>query len=96
MKSKLIRLQLSVGMTIIFSMPLLWVTTTSNYTHLVQRIISGSKNCFFGEAYNVSFTDVYDFTSEKMSLKKYEIALGIHHQELGLPWDQPVPEEQVG
>ena len=60
---------------------------------LSQRIISGSKNCFFGEAYNVSYTDVYDFTSEKMSLKKYEIALGIHHQELGLPWDQPVPEE---
>lgn len=28
-----------------------------------------------------------------MSLKKWEIKLGIHHQELGLPWDQPVPEE---
>jgi hypothetical protein len=27
-------------------------------------------------------------------LKKWEIELGIHHQELGLPWDQPVPEER--
>ena len=61
--------------------------------NLSQRIIGGSKNAFFGEAYNVSYTDVYDFSSKKQSLKKFEIDLGIHHQELGLPWDQPVPEE---
>ena len=60
---------------------------------LSQRIINGSKNAFFGEAYNLSYTDVYDFSSKKQSLKKWEIELGIHHQELGLPWDQPVPEE---
>lgn len=60
---------------------------------LSQRIVNGSPNCFFGEAYNVSYTDVYDFSSKKQSLKKFEIDLGIHHQELGLPWDQPVPEE---
>lgn len=47
----------------------------------------------FNEAYNLSYTDVYDFSFEKQSLKKWEIDLGIHHQELGLPWDQPVPEE---
>lgn len=61
--------------------------------NLSQKIINGSANCFFGEAYNVSYTDVYDFSSKKQSLKKFEIELGIHHQELGLPWDQPVPEE---
>jgi len=60
---------------------------------LSQKIIEGSPNCFFGEAYNVSYTDVYDFCSKKQSLKKWEIELGIHHQELGIPWDQPVPEE---
>lgn len=59
-----------------------------------QGIINGSKNCMFGEAYNISYTDVYDFSSKKQSLKKWEIELGIHHQELGLPWDQPVPEEK--
>lgn len=59
-----------------------------------QGIIAGSKNCTFGEAYNISYTDVYDFCSKKQSLKKWEIQLGIHHQELGLPWDQPVPEEK--
>ena len=59
---------------------------------LSQKIINGSKNAFFGEAYNVSYTDIYDFAATKQSLKKWEIELGIHHQELGLPWDQPVPE----
>lgn len=60
---------------------------------LSQRIISGDRKAFFGEAYNVSYTDIYDFSAKKQSLKKWEIELGIHHQELGLPWDQPVPEE---
>lgn len=61
--------------------------------NLSQKIISGDKNSFFGEAYNISYTDIYDFSSKKQSLKKFEIDLGIHHQELGLPWDQPVPED---
>lgn len=61
---------------------------------LSQRIINQSANCFFGEAYNISYTDVYDFAAKKQSLKKWEIELGIHHKELGLPWDQPVPEER--
>ena len=59
---------------------------------LSQKIVSGEKNCFFGEAYNASYTDVYDFSSKKQSLKKFEIELGIHHQELGLAWDKPVAE----
>ena len=64
--------------------------------NLSQRIINGEKNAFFGEAYNLSYTDIYDFASagNKKSLKKLEIEMGIHHQELGLPWDQPVPEEK--
>ena len=59
-----------------------------------QRIINGSKNAFFGEAYNISYADVYDFSSKKQSLKKFEIELGIHHQELGMRWDEPVPEDK--
>ena len=66
---------------------------------LSQKIINSKKgerdNGMFGEAYNLSYTDIYDFASagNKKSLKKLEIEMGIHHQELGLPWDQPVPEE---
>ena len=66
--------------------------------NLSQKIVNSKKgenrDVFFGEAYNVSYTDIYDFAAKKQSLKKWEIELGIHHQELGLPWDQPVPEEK--
>lgn len=68
--------------------------TNEQLYNLSQKIINGDRNAFFGEAYNISYTDVYDFSSKKQSLKKFEIELGIHHQELGLPWDQPVPEER--
>ena len=64
---------------------------------LSKRLISKDKKmnqaAMFNEAYNISYTDVYDFSANKQSLKKWEIELGIHHQELGLPWDEPVPEE---
>ncbi len=68
--------------------------TVEQLYDLSQRIINGRQNALFGEAYNLSYTDVYDFAAKKQSLKKWEIELGIHHQELGLPWDQPVPEER--
>lgn len=68
--------------------------TNEQLYNLSQKIISGEGG-FFSEAYNISYTDVYDFASagNKKSLKKLEIEMGIHHQELGLPWDKPVPEE---
>lgn len=64
--------------------------------NLSQKIVGAPKGenskYMFGEAYNLSYTDVYDFASagNKKSLKKWEVELGIHHQELGLPWDRPV------
>lgn len=67
--------------------------TTEQLFNLSNRIVGNDKGAFFGEAYNVSYTDIYDYCSKKQSLKKWEIELGIHHQELGLPWDQPVSEE---
>jgi Family of unknown function (DUF5906) len=59
---------------------------------LSQRIVSGERDAFFGEAYELSHADVYDFSSKKQSLKRWQIDLGLIHQELGLPWDQPVDE----
>ena len=69
--------------------------TNEQLYRLSQNIIKGNKTAMFGSAYNLSYTDIYDFASagNKMSLKKWEIKLGIHHMELGLPWDQPVPED---
>lgn len=68
--------------------------TNQELFDLSNKIINESKNAFLSEAYNVSYTDVYDFSSSenKKGLKKWEIELGLHHQELGLPWDQPVSE----
>ena len=62
---------------------------------LSKRIVGGDRSALFSEAYNLSYTDVYDFASagNKMSLKKLEIKMGFFHQELGLEWDKPVPEE---
>lgn len=70
--------------------------TIEQIYNLSQRIVNGEKDCFFGEAYNISYTDIYDFASagNKKSLKKLEIDMGIHHQELGLPWNEPVPEDK--
>ena len=72
--------------------------TNEQIYNLSQKIVSSEKGAshkhMFSEAYNLSYTDVYDFAAKKQSLKKWEIELGIHHQELGLPWDQPVPEEK--
>lgn len=63
-------------------------------TRLVHKDKAVQRAAKIGEAFNLSYTDVYDFCVEKQSLKKWEIALGIHHQELGLPWDKPVPKER--
>lgn len=61
---------------------------------LSQKIINNVDSALFGEAYGLSYTDIYDFSSKKQSLKKFEIELGIHHMELDIPWDQPVPEDK--
>lgn len=60
--------------------------------HLSSKLIN-EKQGYFGGAYNLSYADIYDFAVKKQGLKKWEIELGIHHQELGLPWDKKVPEE---
>lgn len=58
-----------------------------------QGIINKQKGAKFREAYNLSYSDIRDFCPNKQSLKKWEIQLGIHHQELGFRWDEPVPEK---
>jgi energy-coupling factor transporter ATP-binding protein EcfA2 len=60
---------------------------------LSQRLISNKSGSTFAAAYNLSYTDIWDFSSKKQSLKKFEIELGLPHMELDIPWDQPVPKE---
>ena len=114
--------------------------STQELYDLSRRIIvEGAREAFYPEAYDISYTDIYDYTKTKQSLKKWEIQLQrehnervnmirksmadgmtieqiaekihvhpdliklwldpgydskIHHKELGLPWDKPVPEER--
>lgn len=57
---------------------------------LSQRIVDGDQGGMFGDAYNLSYADIWDFSSIKYSLKRFQIDLGLNHKELDLPWDQPV------
>lgn len=64
---------------------------------LSKRIIDADKedrSCFFGTAYNISYTDVYDYASTKQSLKKWEIELGLPHEEMDKDWDSEVTEDE--
>jgi hypothetical protein len=62
---------------------------------LSQRLISNGTNATFAAAYSLSYADVWDFSSKKQSLKKFEIELGIPHMEMDHPWDEDVPEELI-
>lgn len=58
-------------------------------------ITDKQRNHLFSNGYGISKTDLYDLSSKKQSLKKYEIELsesGVPHKELGLDWNEPVPE----
>ena len=69
--------------------------TIEELFNLSQRIIvnpTGNPVGMFGEAYNISYADIFDFSSKKQGLKKFMIELGIHHMELDLPYDEPVDE----
>lgn len=57
-----------------------------------NRIVNGFDDAYMAEGWNASYTDVYDLLSEKMSLKKWEIKLGIPHQEVHYDWNLPVDE----
>jgi hypothetical protein len=60
---------------------------------LSQRLISNGSGATFAAAYSLSYADIWDFSSKKQSLKKFEIELDIPHMEFEHPWDQDVPEE---
>jgi len=56
-------------------------------------VIDGNRNAMFAQAYNLSYADVWDISTVKQGLKKFEIDLGIHHMELDFPLDEPVDEK---
>lgn len=86
---------------------LLYAYAYRNYTvedlyQMSTNIVNSKVSKYFiGEAYNLSYTDVYDFASanNKKSLKKLEIemekaglAKNFHHKEFPHPWNEPLDE----
>lgn len=79
---------------------ILWARTlgysNEELYNLSKRIIfDNDRRATFGAAYSATYADIYDYASEKKSLKQWEIELGLPHKELDLPWDEPVPEDRV-
>ena len=68
--------------------------TTQELFQLSTKLIDGNRSATFAQAYNLSYVDIWEFSTLRQSLKKFEIDLGILHMELDLPWDQPVPEKE--
>jgi hypothetical protein len=74
---------------------------------LSKRIIEEhSQDALFREAYDISYSDVLDFSSVKQNLKEWEIDLAdewdknhpnqdgnpFMHIEMAIPWDLPAPK----
>ena len=58
-----------------------------------QQIIASNQTAMIQPAYGISYADLYEFMDKKQSLKKWQIELGLKHDELEFPWDKPLPEE---
>lgn len=52
------------------------------------------KRAKFSQARHLFYADTLEYPTEKIGLKKWEIKLGIDHQEWDRDWDQPVPKDQ--
>ena len=58
-----------------------------------KLIVDNNRNAPFAAAYSISYADIWDFSTIKQGLKKFEIDLGVHHMELNFPWEDPVDEK---
>lgn len=75
---------------------LLGYNIEQSFNQSQQIIVHHNNDAKFLQAYNLSYTDIYDFLSagNKKSLKKWEIELGLPHKEFPLKWDEPIPEDR--
>ncbi|MEG0239542.1 MAG: DUF5906 domain-containing protein [Anaerorhabdus sp.] len=62
-----------------------------------KQIISKDTPRWAGQirtANDISYADIYEYSSKKQSLKKWEVELGITHDELEYDFDKPLPESE--
>jgi putative helicase len=62
-----------------------------------QGIIEkGDKRAKIWAANEISYADIYEFLDTKMSLKKWQIKLGLRHDEFEYDWTKPLPVHAWG
>ena len=59
----------------------------------MSKAIIGGDKATNPRSKKISEGDLYDISSKKQSLKKWEIEMGIDHDEMDVDWDKPIPEE---
>ena len=72
-------------------------TPSELYSLNSKIIVEKDRKAKFGQAYNISYTDIYDFAAgdNKMGLKKFEIKLHLDHVEWDRPWYEPIPDDRL-
>ena len=72
-------------------------TPSELYSLNSKIIVEKDRKAKFGQAYNISYTDIYDFAAgdNKIGLKKYEIKLHLDHVEWDRPWYEPIPDDRL-
>ena len=72
-------------------------TPSELYSLNSKLIVEKYRKAKFGQAYNICYTDIYDFAAgdNKMGLKKYEIKLHLDHVEWDRPWYEPIPDDRL-
>lgn len=46
-------------------------------------------------ASNISYADIYDYSSNKQSLKKWQLEMGVIHDEVEYDWNKPLEEKDI-
>ena len=67
--------------------------TNMELYNMSQQIIGGNK-AINPRSKRISEGDLYDISSKKQSLKKWEIEMGEDHDEMDIDWNEPIPEDQ--
>lgn len=62
--------------------------------HGISKSIISEGKGFSRAAYQISYMDIYDLSTEKKSLKRREIDLGIFHKEMNIDWNEDLPESE--
>ena len=67
--------------------------TNEQLFELSQDIIVNDNRSVLREAESMFYIDVFDYSTNKQSLKKWEVQLKMSHMEMAVDWNKDIPEE---